>query len=67
MGDVVDITMRLRPVRERRADAASPSAEIVLFTGVRYERHGPDAGDRPEPPRGEANPPGRRRKRRKAS
>ncbi|MCH9808562.1 MAG: hypothetical protein K0U74_12595 [Alphaproteobacteria bacterium] len=44
MATIIDFNeMRevLAPTRPRRQSALLPKGEVVLFTGVRYERYGP--------------------------
>jgi hypothetical protein len=47
MADIIELRVRGRPAGRANQDpAVAGSAQILLFTGVRYERH----QDQPKPP-----------------
>lgn len=47
----------VRPAAKRSADPAK-SADILFFTGVRYERYGDGSSGQPDGRRPDASPPG---------
>jgi hypothetical protein len=66
MGDLVVFRPRSDAAPDRGAESRSERAEIVFFTGVRYERYeAPPEAKRP-PPKGGLNGAGRGKRKRRA-
>ena len=63
MGEMIEFRQTARTARARPASEATTGARILLFTGVRYERH----ADEPEPQTPEPSKDGTRRRRKRAS
>jgi hypothetical protein len=60
MGRVLEFARPERATRPRRPADGMPMGQILLFTGVRYERF-------PDPPRPQEGPAGRTRSRRRGN
>jgi hypothetical protein len=66
MGDLVMFRPRSKAAPDTGAERQSESAEIVFFTGVRYERlEAPPEAKRP-PPKGGLNGAGRGKRKKRA-
>jgi hypothetical protein len=55
MGELIHLRASAGGDRPRSASTESKGATILLFTGVRYQRH--DQADQPEPSVGSNSPP----------